>query len=273
MGSAFVAVSDDATAAYWNPAGLVRLNRREIQVQHSEQFGGTVNHDFFTFASPSSLGGFGIGLLRVGVDDVKLTVPEDPSSPVGPDNRPVVARTVGTADYSFHLAYGRAVRQDLMLGVSLKLIRRNLGAGDGSGYGVDLGVLFTPRQGLAFGANLRNATRTRITFDSGSADRIPPSLLVGMAYSRPILGTAAELTWSTSLHIGEEKSGVEDVEAVQAGLEFVYRKRLAFRLGAEGDHFTAGAGVRLYRRVSFDLAFLEHGQLDNTYRISASLFF
>ena len=28
MGSSFVSIADDATAAYWNPAGLVQIERR-----------------------------------------------------------------------------------------------------------------------------------------------------------------------------------------------------------------------------------------------------
>ena len=37
MGSSFVSVADDATAAYWNPAGLVQIPRRAFR------------HDVFRF--------------------------------------------------------------------------------------------------------------------------------------------------------------------------------------------------------------------------------
>ena len=273
MGSAFVAISDDATAVYWNPAGLARLPRRETQVQHAEQFGGTVNHDVFTLAAPASIGGLGIGLLRLGVDGILLTALEDPSRPLGPDNRPVVSRVVGTSDYSLYLSYGRLIRPDLSIGASLKLIWRNLSAGNGSGYGIDLGLHYTPGAGFSCGLAVRNLTRTRIAFDSGAADRIPPSLLLGVAYTRSLPAIDSRLTWSVSTHIGEEKSGLEDVEGIQAGVEYRFKDLLAFRTGAEGDHLTAGAGLRLYRRFGLDLAFLENGQLDNTYRISASFYF
>ena len=39
MGGAFAAVSDDATAPYWNPAGMVYLPYREVIAMHSEKFG------------------------------------------------------------------------------------------------------------------------------------------------------------------------------------------------------------------------------------------
>ena len=52
MGGAFSAVSDDATAPYWNPAGMVYLPYREVIVQHAEQFGRVLNHDVATFVMP-----------------------------------------------------------------------------------------------------------------------------------------------------------------------------------------------------------------------------
>src|SRR3972149_5404206 len=52
MGGAFVAVADDATAPYWNPAGMVYLPYREVLPQHSEKFGSLVNHDYLGAALP-----------------------------------------------------------------------------------------------------------------------------------------------------------------------------------------------------------------------------
>ena len=273
MGSAYVAISDDATAVYWNPAGLSQLGRPELHFQHAEQIGGTVNHDVITVAMPLASTVLGVGLMRLGVDDVKEALLEDPGQPPGPGNRPVVSRVVGASDYSIHLSAGRWIREDVSLGASLKLLWRNLSAGDGSGYGLDLSVLYRPRPDVTVGGVLRNLPRTTITYGSGVKDRIPPSLLIGSAYTRPLPSLEGVAKLSASVHLGEERSGVEDVEGVHLGAEFVYRDRVAFRLGAEGDHFTAGAGVRVRDRFGLDLAFLQNGQLDNTFRISASAYF
>src|SRR5689334_3253054 len=45
MGSAFVGLADDGTAAYWNPAGLATLPDRQINAMHAEQFGSIVQYD------------------------------------------------------------------------------------------------------------------------------------------------------------------------------------------------------------------------------------
>src|SRR5436309_7220574 len=55
MGGAFTAVADDATAPWWNPAGMIYLPYREVIPQHAEQFGKLVNQDFLGVVLP--LGG------------------------------------------------------------------------------------------------------------------------------------------------------------------------------------------------------------------------
>ena len=73
MGSAFMGLSDDGTAAYWNPAGLATLERREITAMHAEQFGSIVQYDFLSYVVPIGDPGrarqaLGFSLVRLGVD-------------------------------------------------------------------------------------------------------------------------------------------------------------------------------------------------------------
>ena len=72
--------------------------------------------------------------------------------------------------------------------------------------------------------------------------------------------------------LNDKKSTLEKTRSIQLGIEYRLQHRLAFRLGYKDGHFTAGTGLQL-RRFGVDLAFMEHDQLDNTYRISAILFF
>jgi hypothetical protein len=78
MGAAFTAVADDATAPYWNPAGMVYLPYKEVIAMHAEQFGNLANHDYITGVLP--LGGatgkhlaVGFSLIRMAVDDIPVT--------------------------------------------------------------------------------------------------------------------------------------------------------------------------------------------------------
>ncbi len=286
MGSAYVALSFDATAIYWNPAGLTpevsptrsrtdfdsrsSLPKREIHLQHAEQFGGSVNQDIFALRLPLRKGGIGLGIVRAGVDGIALTGLEDPDRPIGPDNRPVIIDRIGTADYVFRIAYGRHITDKLRLGAGIKVIRRDLSVGIGSGFGLDIGLLYLPTSTLRIGATIRDLTKTRIAFPDGISDRISPSLLIGFALQRRVPG--GDMTAGFSTHLNDKKTTLEKTRSIQLGIEYRLQHRLAFRLGYKDGHFTAGTGLQLHR-FGVDLAFMEHDQLDNTYRISAILFF
>jgi hypothetical protein len=273
MGSAFIPVSDEATALYWNAAGLVQLDSPELQAQHAERFGGSVNHDLIVFGTPSSVGTFAVGLVRVAVDGITLSRLEDPSLPLSPGNRPVSSGEVGTSDYTLSLGYGRYLRENLSVGATVKLIWRNLEAGNGTGYGMDLSLLYAPREEWRIGFVLRDATRTSLTFDSGAKDTISPSGYLGVAHMSDISALHGRIIISSSLALNENSSAADSAQRLRMGAEYRHHKGLAGRLGLEGNHFTAGAGIEPTERIRVDVAFLENGDLDNTYRISATLSF
>jgi len=273
MGGAFVALSDDVTAVYWNPAGLSILSSREGLAQHAEQFGGTVNHDVLAVAIPLQSGGVGVGLVRVGVDGIRLSELEDPDRPAGPDNRPVVLDEVGTSEYHLYLGYGRLIHPRLRAGTSLKLIRRDLSAAVGYGYGIDLGVLYLLSDPLTVGLALRDVTRTRIAYGTGADDRIAPSAIFGLAYLAELPRLNSRLVLTASIGMGEDDPSQSLARRIRYGAEWVRRDQFSLRLGAEGGHFTAGAGLRFRTRFGVDFAFLDHDELDNAYRVSASVRF
>lgn len=271
LGGAYVAVSDDATAFYWNPAGHALHHKRELHAQHTEQFGGSVNHDIIALGIPFRQGGFGLAITRLGVDHISLTQLEDPTRPLGPDNRPVVTQTVGTTDTALNLSYAHALRTTVKLGITVKFLRRDLNVGTGSGFGIDVGLLYQLRPQLRLGLVIRDLTQTQIQYDTGQKDPISPSFRIGASYVYPF-STDHQVLMSLSGSIGDHTSGIEDHNILQSGLEYQFKSRLMFRLGIQGSHFTAGTGIR-FNRGTIDLAFLENGQLDNTYRISTSIFF
>ena len=55
MGGAFAAVADDASAVYWNPAGIAGIEKRQALAMHAEQFGDLVNYNFGAYVQPTSL--------------------------------------------------------------------------------------------------------------------------------------------------------------------------------------------------------------------------
>src|SRR3989339_1307659 len=65
MGKAFTAISDDATATYWNPAGLTQLERKEFDGLYAKLWYDTT-YSFISYAHPTTkLGVFGISLTSL----------------------------------------------------------------------------------------------------------------------------------------------------------------------------------------------------------------
>lgn len=72
LGSAYVALADDANAAYWNPAGLVRDDRLSLMVTRSWLYGVSDLSNDYICADLPSLGRFHFGAswVRLGIDDI-----------------------------------------------------------------------------------------------------------------------------------------------------------------------------------------------------------
>ena len=271
LGSAYVALADDATAGYWNPAGLATLKKRQFHLMHSERFSGLVNNDYLALAlTGRRIHGLSFSLIRVGVDDIEFTTLQNPGSPLGPDNRPVVSSRVNSSDYAFYLSGGRQFSSRLALGSSLKLIYRSVGSFSAYGFGLDLGLRFRLGPGLTLAANLKDITTTPIVWDTATTDKIQPSILLGMAYTHSLAEGRA--TVAIASRTGGNAADFSDAKPLNAGLEYWY-KSIALRAGLEDSRQALGIGLRLHKRLALDLAYLQHDELEATYRFSAGFHF
>ena len=75
MGNVQAAISNDVTAGFWNPAGLLNLSyKHNAAIMHSELFAGIVKNDYASYATPlDSNSALGISIIRTGVDDIADT--------------------------------------------------------------------------------------------------------------------------------------------------------------------------------------------------------
>ena len=143
LGSAYVALADDATAGYWNAAGLSALSSRQVHLTHSEHFSGLIQRDFVAIAQPGRLlHGMALSLVRMGIDDIHFTELPDPLQSPSTDNRPRIASTEQSADYALYLSGSRRLGARLSLGLSAKAIYRQVASINAYGFGLDLGARY-----------------------------------------------------------------------------------------------------------------------------------
>ena len=243
MGGAFTAVADDATAPYWNPAGMVYLPYREVIPQHQEKFGNLANHDYVGGVLP--LGGprghnaaLGAGLVRFAVDDIPITPRPGALRPgldfldYGPDNDPTTPDPgqadgkwqpgeklllnpedlymASSSDMAVFLSYARQRGERWSFGGSLKFVRQSIpdtlfGEHVTSfGAGVDAGALYMPSDAVTLGAVFHDLTTTYLAWSNGTRELIAPTLDTGAAFTFHPADRHA-LTWAVDLAWGFER--------------------------------------------------------------------
>ena len=271
LGSAYVALADDATAGYWNAAGLSALSGRQVHLTHAEHFSGLIQRDFVAVARPGRLlHGMALSLVRMGIGDIHFTELPDPLQPPSTDNRPLIASTEQSADYALYLSGSRRLGARLSLGLSAKAIYRQVASINAYGFGLDLGVRYQLSHQIALAANVRDATTTPIVWNTDSTDRIQPSLLLGVAYAIPI--AEGQTTALLATRSGGDASTATDDVPLNAGLEYRHRY-IALRAGLEEGRQSFGLGLTPHHSLDLDLAYLQHDALEATYQLSASFRF
>lgn len=157
MGSTQVASADDATAGYWNPAGLAHVtDNPTLSLMHADYFAGIGKYDYLAAAFPMGQGNqtLGFSLLRFGVDDIPNTLfLVQPDGSINYNN----IQTFSSADYAFLVSYGKMISDDgdrqFSWGGNTKIIYRKVGSfANAWGFGFDLGLMYKTgswRLGLA----------------------------------------------------------------------------------------------------------------------------
>ena len=302
MGSAVVALAEGADAPYWNPAGLARTEDHAVAFEHAERFAGIVSHDAFAASMPLTSGALGFLMFRSAIDGIiyaDSTVLADPSAPLSRDNMPDPAkvRTFSNADYVFHVAYGRTLFGRVRVGAGVKLVRRSIDRTGAFGYGLDLGVQWSPAPHLALGVTVRDASTTRVSWDNGHTDVVYPSLHVGSAYTMLFPERDVRLTLAAGSAFGSQKAGYGGFAPWRVGssqnpgvlgAELSWRETIMVRVGSQdvrgvlgpgSGQLTAGFGVRTalpwvpnVHRLGLDLAWMRH-TLNDSYRLGGMVEF
>src|SRR6478735_7316893 len=161
MGNVQAGIVKDATAGFWNPAGLTKLDKKYNLVgMHSELFAGIVKNDYGSFATPlDSMSALGVSVIRVGVDDIADTRRlYNAGGQIQYDS----IQFFSVADYAMLVSYARKsnLMKGLSLGANAKIIYRHVGDFASCwGFGFDAGAQLE-RKGWKLGLMAKDITTT-----------------------------------------------------------------------------------------------------------------
>ncbi len=159
MSNAVTASSNDVNSGYWNPAGLIGLEQKQVSLMHASYFANIAQYDYAAYATPiDDQSAWGISMIRFGVDNIMNTTQLIDSQGNIDYNR---ISLFSTADYGMTFSYARKLQlPGLQYGVNAKVIRRIIGKFASSwGFGFDVGLQFT-RNDWKFGLMLRDISTT-----------------------------------------------------------------------------------------------------------------
>lgn len=300
MSNTMCALTDDVTSAYWNPAGLTRMDKRyQLALMHAEYFAGIAKYDYGGLAYKIDTNqSVAFSYIRFGVDNIMNTTQLIDDQGNVDYNR---ITYFSAADNAFLLSYAYAFPQvpGLSVGANAKIVHRKIGKFARSwGFGLDFGLMYN-RKGWQAGAMLRdgtstfNAWRYSLTDDviavfEQTGNEIPendleltvPALMLGggktVHFGKGFHGTFAiglDCTFDGKRN-ALIKSNFMSVDP-HLGMEFDYKKIVALRMGVgnfqrEPDYdgkmkttlqINFGVGVCIKNIVSIDYAFTDLGNL------------
>lgn len=291
MGGAFAAVAADASAVFWNPAGIAGMEQRQILAMHAEQFGDLLNYNFGAYVQPTTLvdaarkPAFGFALIHLGDPDQLVTnqytmvsdangqyLVDDNGNRIPYESIPKESNNSFAGLGTFAIVTGAG-----SIGGTLKLIYQDMIAGESSmGIGIDLGFLrhdFLTRN-LALGAKLADATGTYISWSTGTNEFIVPSLKLGSAYeieSESLNGSVLFAVDADFFFDDRQTASQFWSETVSAdlrlGVELSFQEKVMLRGGLDAENPTAGAGL-YFGMFGLDYAYLHHDAFDSTHRVS-----
>jgi hypothetical protein len=282
LGSSYVAVANDVTAGYWNPAGLSQLQYPELVLMHDERFAGLENYDYAAFAMPvTARSTLALSIIRLGVDGIPNTTNawHDLNGDGIIEDIEINKAQItyfNAADWAFYLSYANRPSKTFSYGANLKFIRRDLGTAAATGIGFDVGVQYAPLPALALGANLQDATTTLVAWNTGLNELVSPTLKIGSAYFLEFLDGTLTPTVDADIRFeGRQFAANAHAGSVSfdfhEGIEYNYRHLVALRAGHDAiGTLTMGGGIHL-PKFDIDYAYAPFNateELGSTHRIS-----
>jgi hypothetical protein len=287
MGEAFIAIANDASALYWNPAGLVQFTKDEVIVAHGE-YVVDIKHEFFGGVyhfTPSDA--FGVSVISLHMHDMPVTTETQPFG---------TGRYFTFGDVAIGGTYARKMTDQFSFGLTVRYVEETLDLVKMRGVVTDIGTFYWTGLGSArfavvvsnFGADASpSGTITELngtevnSFQSFS----PPTLFkIGFAME-PLEDEHNRLTTSMELHHPNDNA-----ENLHFGAEYQWEHWLWLRAGVMrtiGERFlgqdnsssgdiTLGLGLAVptsFSDVHFDYAYANFNALGSVHRVSIGLSF
>lgn len=272
MGDAFIAVADDASALYWNPAGLAQIDQDQVIFSHNEWLV-DIKHEFIGVAYHlSSNDVIGVSFTSLHMEDMPVTTEVMPFG---------TGEYFSFGDVAVAITYSRKMTSQFSFGGTIRYIEETLDKLKMRGVMIDLGTYYwtglgTTRFAVAitnFGNELVPDGKVVLFGNKGRENWqsfSPPTMFrIGFAFE-PYQTDIHRITTSIQLNHPNDNS-----ENVSTGMEYSWRDifylRGGYKFNVDEQNYSFGAGLKAplgIADVTFDYAFANFTKLGSAHRFS-----
>jgi hypothetical protein len=227
MGGAFVAVADDATGGFFNPAGLVQITRPTMGVFYRKM---TLDRrlSYLVFNQPiRDEATIALAWINAGVGDV-----------VGRDRDGYITEDISNYENAVQLFLGRKIIEQFSVGLEIDYIQFNLANINAYGVGFGVSAMGRPMPKLRLGLSVKNLGM-RYSWASGE---------YWQQYG--LLGSSVKEEFPFTVRAGASYLLLEDRILISSDFEKNDKQGSRIHLGAEGWALENVAGRIGYNRGS-----------------------
>jgi hypothetical protein len=286
MGSAFAATANDASAIYWNPAGLAVSKQNEAMFNHTNWIA-DVGVDFA--AASLNLDGFGtVGAFVTVMKSIDGMMVRSIEKPEG------TGELFDAGSMAIGLSFARFLTEDFSIGFNAKYIREYIWHESAVGFAIDAGVLYKidvlNELRLAgsisnFGTKMqldgRDILEIKQVGEQGQGNLIDTKIELDH-WELPLtfrVGVAADLVKTEDMRLTTAIDAVhpnDHTEYVNTGFEYAWNELIFARAGyaslfekdsEKGLTLGVGLNYRLIQaiRIVFDYAYQDFGRLEEVH--------
>lgn len=268
MGEAYVAIADDATAVYWNPAGIARLSGQSISINHTSWPANVLfDQAAYVFSVKWIPGMLGVNVraLTMSRDIVRTTyLPEG------------TGETFDAGEWAYGLSYARALTDKFSAGFSINYVQTGLADVKGTSTTFDFGTLYDVGVlGAKIGMAIQNVGSDMTFIDEKV--KMPVFFRVGGSAALMQSGESRLLTSAEFTHPPDNS------EKLNLGAEYGFRDYLflrgGYKLNYDTEGLTAGIGVKFPLTVikssvaRLDYAYQDMKFLSDAHHVSLNVSF
>lgn len=287
LGETFVAIANDASALYWNPAGLSQFSGHEVVFAHTE-YVVDIKHEFLGGVYHlSEYDAVGLAFTSLHMEDMEITTETQPFG---------TGRYFSFGDIAVALSYSRKMTEQFSFGVTGRFVEETLDMLKMRGFMVDIGTYYLTGLGSArfavvvtnFGGDV-SPSGSLETYDGTTVKSFqsfsPPTLFkIGFAIE-PFEMEGQRLTTSIELHHPNDNAenvhfGAEyawnEMFFVRGGFRRTIGESLLGRDNRNAGDVSFGVGVAApmsIATISFDYAYAHFNLLGSVHRLSLGLAF